>query len=406
MTTTTTTSRRRGRAIDERTRAVLAAAHINGTHLRLAEQLTPDEYAPVRQILEALGGVWTRGVGALVFPAGTDVAALIGQTLATGRIPLPARTADGCVPTPAALAADLCTYPHHDLAWLPAGARVLEPSAGTGRLVDAILTTNPTVGVTAVEPDPHRAASIDPHDGQVTVVPASLEAFARAADTGERFAAAVMNPPFATPGQPTLWIDHVRLAFDLLAPGARLVGIVPASFAHRTDARHRGRRDLVDQHGGYERLPADAFTAAGTGTATTLLWLTRPVAGDTRAQRCRFRGYTGAEPAVRVAEPRLTGEAAMTAPVQIWYDGWRRHDRILRYRAQCVVCGWLLWGFDDRQDDPRGVLGDFSCGFSLDADEYHPDGRADSVGLCCRCANDHRHHQTGLARAEAIWAGP
>ena len=403
--TTATTPRRRGRAIDERTRAVLAAAHIDGTHLRLAEHLTPDEYALVKQILEALGGVWTRSVGALVFPAGTDVAALIGQTLATGRIPLPARTADGFVPTPAALAADLCGYPYHDLAWLPAGARVLEPSAGTGRLVDAILSTNPTVGVTAVEPDPHRAGRIDPRDGQVTVVPASLEEFAaRTADTGAGFAAAVLNPPFATPGQPTLWIDHVRLAFHLLAPGARLVAIVPASFAHRTDARHRSLRDLVDQHGGHERLPADAFTAAGTGTATTLIWLTRPVAGDTRAQRCRFRGYTGAEPPVRVAEPHLTGEAARTAPVQIWYDGSRRHDRILRYRAQCVGCGWLLWGFDDRQDDPRGVLGDFSCGFSLDAVDYHPACRGGSVGLCCRCANDHRRYQTGLARAEAIWA--
>jgi hypothetical protein len=46
--TTTTTTRRRGRAIDERTRAVLAAAHIDGTHLRLADQLTPDEYARTR----------------------------------------------------------------------------------------------------------------------------------------------------------------------------------------------------------------------------------------------------------------------------------------------------------------------------------------------------------------------
>lgn len=64
---------RRGRAIDGRTRDILTGAQIDGTHLRLTEQRAPDEYAPVKQILEALGGLWTRRLGALVFPAGTDV---------------------------------------------------------------------------------------------------------------------------------------------------------------------------------------------------------------------------------------------------------------------------------------------------------------------------------------------
>jgi predicted RNA methylase len=82
------------------------------------------------------------------------------------------------------------------LAWLPPGALVLEPSAGTGALVSAALRTNPTIAVTAVEPNAHRAATITDGQCAVTVHTDTFEAFTqRATAAGDRFAAVVMNPP-------------------------------------------------------------------------------------------------------------------------------------------------------------------------------------------------------------------
>jgi hypothetical protein len=132
MTSATITFSRR--AIDPRTRHILATAHINGTQVRLAEQLAPGDYAPVKKILEALGGVWTRSVDALVFPADRDPAHLIADTLTAGRVPLPARTSDGFVRTPDDIAEHVCGYPYTNLRFLPEGASVLEPSAGAGAI--------------------------------------------------------------------------------------------------------------------------------------------------------------------------------------------------------------------------------------------------------------------------------
>jgi hypothetical protein len=36
-----------------------------------------------------------------------------------------------------------------------------------------------------------------------------------------------MNPPFAVPGHPTIWIDHVRLAWRLLNPSSTDSSIHP-----------------------------------------------------------------------------------------------------------------------------------------------------------------------------------
>jgi hypothetical protein len=390
----------RGRPIDERTRSILGAAHIDGTHLRLPDRLSPTEYSVVKQVVQALGGSWTRNVQAFTFARDTDVNALITGLLSEGRTPLSARAADGFVSTPPDLGERLCAWPCTDLAWLPPGARVLEPSAGHGALVGAILRVNPQVAVTAVEPDRRRALALrNSHDG-VRVHTSTFEEFAADAQAGgERFAAVVMNPPFAVPGNRAIWIEHILLAWELLAPGARLVAVVPASLTYHQGRQHQDLRELTATYGGHQPLPDDTFAAAGAGVRTCILWLTRPV--EAGPERFGWRTYTGTDHPVRVATPRLTGEAVTAAPVQIWRDEWRGSVRILRYRAQCVVCGWLLWSFDDGQNDPRGVLGDFSAGYSLDAADYDADGP--SIGLCPRCANTFETFRTGLARAETRW---
>jgi hypothetical protein len=185
-----------------------------------------------------------------------------------------ARSEDGCFFTPPAVAkwvVDELT----GVADLPAGARVLEPSAGGGSLVRAVLTANPQVQVAAVEPNRDLTTvlmrSTAGLPGEVTVYRVPFEVWA-SADRG-LFDAVVMNPPFTLPGQPTVWIDHVTLAWQLVKPGGRLVAIVPAGFAFRDDARHCAVRALVDEHGDWQHLPEGAFTTSGTGVRTCVIHL-------------------------------------------------------------------------------------------------------------------------------------
>ncbi|GIE90504.1 methyltransferase [Actinoplanes regularis] len=385
------------------TRAALEAAHIDGARVRLAEQLPVDDYADVAKVLAALGGLWSPAARATVFPDGTDAALLVKQVLAGGVVPLHPRTAEGWVRTPDDVADDLCSYPHSDLAWLPPGSRVLEPSAGVGSLAAAMLRINPGVAVTAVESNPARAAVCENLDPAITVHTQTFETYAaRAMAERVRFDAIVMNPPFSVPSDKALWIEHLRLAWHLLAPGARLVCVVPASIATRGDTRHRDIRTLVEYYGTHEAMPFEAYKPSGTSFSTSVVRMTKPVRSGATPEFL-FRPVRLAAP-VRVDEPRFTGEAARTTPVQVWHDSWRRRDRVLRYHGRCAVCGWLLWGADDGENDPRGVLGDFTAGFSLVADDY--DQHGPTVGLCCGCGNDGDRYEVGVGIARTHWSAP
>ncbi|MGW4367009.1 hypothetical protein ACWEKT_15310 [Nocardia takedensis] len=146
--------------------------------------------------------------------------------------------------------------------------RARTSSAGDGVLVRAILAANPEVRITAVEPDRERAAVID-YDPRVTIVIAEFEEFA--VEATDRYASVVMNPPFALPHRPMVWIDHFHTAWNLLAPGAQLLSLAPNGYTYRKDHAHRAVREIVSAHGDHEVLPAGAFTKSGTGAATVLL---------------------------------------------------------------------------------------------------------------------------------------
>ncbi|MEU4244284.1 methyltransferase [Actinoplanes sp. NPDC026619] len=328
---------------------------------------------------------------------------LHAEALRSGKTPLPVRDRAGYVRTPDQLADALCTWPDHDLCWLPAGARVLEPSAGDGSLVAAILRANPRVTVTAVEPHPVRAQACADRNagagGDVAVHVTTFEQYAAgAARAGTLFDAVVMNPPFAVAGQADVWLDHLRAAWHLLRPGGRLVAVVPEGFAFRSNGIQADARAFVEHHGTHRPLAADAFASAGVQVAARVARMTKPV--GTAGPEYLLAPNPIREP-VPVHVPRLTGAAVLDTPAQVIRGGW--HDgRVLRYHGRCVLCGWLLWGFDDRQNDPRGPLGAFSAGFSLRADEYEMSGP--TVGLCLDCANTGDRYRQALDLAYQHWA--
>jgi hypothetical protein len=254
----------------------------------------------------------------------------------------------------------------------------------------------------------------------VTVVVDTFETFQiRARAAGDRFDVIVMNPPFSVPGRASIWAEHLLAAWELLAPGGRLLAIVPASVLNAgapgtalTRGAQGSAQRLVWEHGTAEPLPRDAFAESGIMFGTAVVWLDRPVTDTADAPLWKvpplpalspmFRPYSGDETAVPVSRPLLTRGAAHAMPVQVWRDAWRNAERVLRYRAECVTCTRPLWGFDDGENDPRGVLGDHSAGFSLDPYEHNAP-EAMPIGLCPLCGNDGAAYRRGLLLAGELW---
>lgn len=131
----------------------------------------------------------------------------------------------------------------------PEPFRILEPSCGDGRIMDAIRQRG------------HRVFGIEYHAGRAAearakghnVVTANfLEQPARS-----EFDMVVMNPPFYG----RHYVKHVRHALKFLKPGGQLVSILPAT-AHYDHGELKGE---------WRDLPVASFAEAGTNVPTGLL---------------------------------------------------------------------------------------------------------------------------------------
>ncbi len=174
-------------------------------------------------------------------------------------------TAPQLFPTPHALAARMV-----DLAGLAIGMRVLEPSAGTGRLLEALpgivpfgLVRQTALQVVAVEVSAALAARLACSGLAATVRCADfLQCSADVEDLG-LFDAVLMNPPFAQGAD----IEHITHALKMLKPGGRLVALCANG-----PRQNASLRPMVEAHGGeWEDLPADTFKDEGTGVRVALI---------------------------------------------------------------------------------------------------------------------------------------
>lgn len=239
-------------------------AVVDGTAVRLTcGQLDRKIYQAVNEVLERLGGKWNRKAAAHVFTG--DPAPLLEEVIHTGA--MPQKNPLAYFATPPQIAARMV-----EAARMEGDEQVLEPSAGEGAICDAVRSTHPQATIRAVEIDPCRAAMLhakgyDVHE-QDFLTFRSLMLF----DT------ILMNPPFAVDTDPLAYITHIEHAFSLLAPWGRLVAIAPTGFTFRTDRRSAGFRAFVEQHGGWDDLPAKAFSASDTGVSTVMIVLSKSAA--------------------------------------------------------------------------------------------------------------------------------
>jgi hypothetical protein len=236
--------------------AVLGEAVIDGATVRLTQQLARPLYVQTNEVLEALGGKWSRKAKGHVFDT-TDPVDILDQAILTGRYERPQDW--GFFPTPGPIVARLI-----DAAEIEPRMHCLEPSAGQGAIAEAIAKI--------VEPDQLTTVELL-HENCVILRAKGFAPWQQdflTTDFATRYERIVMNPPFSRQQD----IDHVRHAFTaFLMPGGRLVSVMSMSFTFRTDKKSVAFRELVEQYGQWEELPDEAFKESGTMVRTAMVVL-------------------------------------------------------------------------------------------------------------------------------------
>lgn len=170
----------------------------------------------------------------------------------------------GYFPTPEPLAQELIK-----IACIKPGHTILEPSAGTGNLIDVVRSLHSGVRVSFCELncfllDILRAK----YEGLADVHFAGRDCLAL--DSGElnSFDRIIMNPPFERGDD----AEHVLHTFSLLKPGGILAAIVSAGFFARSDKKtQRFRQFLEGTNAVVHDVAAGSFKSSGTGAGIKIL---------------------------------------------------------------------------------------------------------------------------------------
>lgn len=142
---------------------------------------------------------------------------------------------------------------------LNAYERVLEPSAGLGNLIKAIIPFEPCE-IVAVDVNPDCAGELYRQNLAGVTIKQRDFLDMTPADTG-KFDAIAMNPPFHMRSD----IKHVKHAMQFLKPGGRLAAICMDTH-HRREAFESIASEWID-------LPCGAFKESGTGVGTVMFKL-------------------------------------------------------------------------------------------------------------------------------------
>ena len=237
----------------------------------------------------------------------------------------------GFFETPAALAQRMV-----DEAEIESGMSVLEPSAGAGRIADAIATEVDKDTITVVE----RMSSLR----EILELKGYTVAESDFMEHTGQYDRIVMNPPFENLQD----IDHVRHAYDQLKPGGKMVSIMSPGPFFRDTKKAKEFRDWIEEVGGtVEALPEGTFKESGTGVASRLVVIEK---GGERAPAPASKSE------IVTLLPGLSEQ--LIGRAQNWYG--RLTDPDLRRRLTAVLENPTQETWDDANTiiiDPRGGPG-------------------------------------------------
>lgn len=221
---------------------------------RPSEQLTDYEYDKLKPYMESMGGHWRERLKGFVF----SLNSLERNEYSRWKEDIQ------YFPTPKSVAKrvielaelDNCKYKPY----------ILEPSAGTGNLLDAI-PNNIEYDLHAIEPECINANTLKEKGYKVELC--SFEEFYNKYKGTERaITHVIMNPPFSLGRD----IHHTRLAYELLKEGGTLVSIVSEnSLYYDNEDSMKFNKWLKQCNAHIEPIPNGAFKESGTTVDTVII---------------------------------------------------------------------------------------------------------------------------------------
>lgn len=228
----------------------------DGLSGELVGQLDRKLYEKVNKALDVMGGKWNRKAKAHIFTF--DPRPQVEGLLESGGLTV---ERDGFFETPLNIVAKML-----ELARLDNGSKVLEPSAGMGRI--AVELKKNGANVFCVEKNENRAKHLD----ELGFMCFNKDFLSMSTNTFNNFDAVVMNPPFEE-GQDA---QHVMYAYEFLREGGMLVSVMGEGVFFRNDKKSEAFREWLDVVGGETiELPEGSFKESGTGVNTRLVVIER-----------------------------------------------------------------------------------------------------------------------------------
>ena len=247
--------------ITDHVRELLKKTSISGVTLRLIGQFSRKDYVAVNKVLEALGGKWSREENSHIFTSNPREA--IDNIINGGSLVDKKKTFE-LFETPQEVIEKML-----ELANIKDTDRVLEPSAGKGKIAWEILNYSKKLDVCEMQADLFVALKAD----GFKIVGADFLVY-----TGKKYDKIIANPPFSNGKD----IDHVMQMWKLLRKGGRIVSVMAKSFVFREQKKWKTFREFVETHGYWIELDEGSFKESGTMVNSVIVVLEKAAAAPKR----------------------------------------------------------------------------------------------------------------------------
>lgn len=224
-------------------------------------QLERSLYVKVNEALEAIGGSWNRKIKGHIFPINIEVETLLDDLINNGEY-VDAKKEFQFFETPEELAKEMV-----DWADIESHHKCLEPSAGRGRIVNAILEKSKYINLVEFNLENYNYLCSE-YIALLNIWNKDFLQICDEKDFPQTYDRIIMNPPFSN-GQD---VKHIFQAWDLLAKDGILVSVVSESPFFRENKLSQEFRKWLDENNAEIRsLESGAFKSSGTMVKTRLI---------------------------------------------------------------------------------------------------------------------------------------
>lgn len=148
-------------------------------------------------------------------------------------------------------------------------ASILEPSAGQGAIIEAIIEAHPRMSIHFCElMDENRKVLEQKFPSSEVTLHDCGKDFLQI-DKKHEFARIIANPPFSKNQD----IDHIRKMYEVLKPGGRIVTIASNHWKHSRNKKEVKFVEWLDEIGANydEEIPAKTFQESGTTVSACII---------------------------------------------------------------------------------------------------------------------------------------